>query len=159
QGHGPYPLTIDTLIVPLTWMPLWLAEALWFGLSLAALIGALWILDRAWKRTSIDAGAGHGIPFALRFVIVALILFVPLQSHFGYGQLDLVILLLCCLFMQAQLDGRDSQAALWLGSGIALKLTPTVFVVGLVARRKARVLLAIGAWILVWAVLVPTVAT
>src|SRR5262245_5438195 len=40
QNHGPYPLTIDTLIVPFTWMPLWLAEAIWYGLSLAALIGA-----------------------------------------------------------------------------------------------------------------------
>src|SRR5262249_47710438 len=158
QGHGPYPLTIDTLIVPLTWIPLWLAEALWFGLSLAALIGALWILERPWNRT-YPAGPERGIPFALRFVIVVFILFVPLQSHFGYGQLDLVILLMCCLFVRAQLSDRDGQAALWLGSGIALKLTPAVFVIGLVARRKGRVLLATGAWILVWAVLVPTLVS
>jgi hypothetical protein len=159
QNHGPYPLTIDTLIVPFTWMPLWLAEAIWFGLSLAALIGALSILDRLWARAGAEADKARGIPFAFRFATVALILFVPLQSHFGYGQLDLVILLLCCLFVRAQLMHRDGETALWLGGGIALKLTPTVFVVGLLARRKVLLLLAAGAWVLVWAVLVPTLAS
>src|SRR5262249_18584032 len=117
------------------------------------------ILDRLWKRADTDAVAAREIPFACRFAIVALILFVPLQSHFGYGQLDLVILLMCCLFVRAQLSDRGGKASLWLGTGIALKLTPSVLLVDLVARRKARVVLATGAWILVWAVLVPALVS
>ena len=140
-------------------MPLWLAEALWFGLSLAALVGALSILDRLWKRAGTNTSAAQKIPFAVRLVTVVVILYVPLPSHFGYGPLDLVILLMCCLFVRAQLSDRDGRAALWLGGGIALKLTPSVFVVNLVARRKTRVLLATGVWILVWAVLLPTLAS
>ena len=84
---------------------------------------------------------------------------MPLQSHFGYGQLNLVILLLCCLFVRALLDHRTGQAALWLGSGIALKLTPGVFIVDLAAKRKIRILLLTGVWILVWAVLVPSLVS
>src|SRR5262245_48381 len=45
QGHGPYPLTIDVLVIPLTGIPLGLAQILWFVLSVAALIGSLMILD------------------------------------------------------------------------------------------------------------------
>src|SRR5262245_1353559 len=141
QGHGPYPLTIDTLIIPMTWLPLWLADVIWFGLSLAALIGALLILDRLWARSAADTSATQRIPFAVRFAIVALVLFVPLQSHFGFGQLDLLILLVSCLFVQAQSSNRDGQAAMWLGCGIALKLTPSVLLVDLVARRRIRTLL------------------
>jgi hypothetical protein len=159
QNHGPYPLTIDTLILPWTWIPLWLAEALWFGLSFAALLGALAILDRSWRRTTTGAGVTQEIPFAVRVAAVTLVLFVPLQSHFGYGQLDLVILLTCCLFLQALLEHRKGQAAFWLGSGIALKLTPGVFMVDLAAKRKIRLLLVTGAWILVWAVLVPSLVS
>ena len=33
QGHGPYPLTIDVLVIPLTWLPLGLAQSLWFALA------------------------------------------------------------------------------------------------------------------------------
>jgi hypothetical protein len=159
QNHGPYPLTIDTLILPLTWIPLWLAEALWFGLSLAALLGALAILDRSWKRTTTDANLIGEIPFVVRLAIVTLVLYVPLQNHFGYGQLDLVVLLTCCLFVRALLDDRPGQAALWLASGIALKLTPSLFIVDLVAKRRARILLLTGAWILVWAVAVPSLVS
>jgi hypothetical protein len=156
QNHGPYPLTIDTLIIPLTWIPLWLAEAVWFGLSLVALLGALAILDQSWKRTTPRVSVTQEIPFAVRVATVTLVLYVPLQSHFGYGQLDLVILLLCCLFVRALLDHRNGQGALWLGSGIALKLTPSVFIVDLAAKRRVRILLLTGVWILVWAVLVPS---
>jgi hypothetical protein len=40
QGHGPYPLTIDVLAIPLTWIPLVLAQTLWFALSVGALVAS-----------------------------------------------------------------------------------------------------------------------
>ena len=156
QNHGPYPLTIDALILPFTWIPLWLAETIWFGLSLAAFLGALVVLDGSWQHTIPDSGLTPQIPFAVRAAAVTLVLFVPLQSHFGYGQLDLIIVLTCCLFVRALLDDRSDRAAFWLGSGIALKLTPAVFLVDLVAKRKVRLLLLAGVWIVAWAVLVPS---
>jgi len=159
QNHGPYPLTIDALILPFTGIPLWLAETIWFGLSLAAFLGALAVLDQSWQRATADAGVTPEIPFAVRVAMVTLVLFVPLQSHFGYGQLDLIILLTCCLFVRALLDHRRGGAAFWLGSGIALKLTPAVFLVDLAARRKVRLLLLTALWILVGAVLVPSLVS
>jgi alpha-1,2-mannosyltransferase len=159
QGHGPYPLTVDALITPLTWVPLWAAEAIWFGISLAALVCALAILDRAWEGAGRDGSLTLRISFAVRLAALVLVLFVPLQSHFSFGQLDLVILLVCCLFVAAQAGGREGSASMWLGGGIALKLTPSVFVVDLVAGRRIRALLLTGAWILVWALLVPTLVS
>jgi hypothetical protein len=156
QNHGPYPLTIDALILPLTWIPLWLAETIWFGLSLAAFLGALATIDRSWQCSTADTGWTPEIPFAVRVATVTIVLFVPLQSHFGYGQLDLIVLLTCCLFVRALLDDRSGRAAFWLGGGIALKLTPAVFLGDLVSKRKFRLLLLAGVWILVWAVLVPS---
>jgi hypothetical protein len=73
QGHGPYPLTIDVLVIPLTWMPLGLAQSLWFALSLAALVGALLDLDGLWRQAR--GGAADpvlAVPFEVRLAALAL---------------------------------------------------------------------------------------
>lgn len=159
QGHGPYPLTVDVLVIPLTWLPLWVAEAVWFTLSAAALLGALAILDGLWIRAVPAAPVTRRVPFSVRLAAVVAIFFVPLQSHFTFGQLNLMILLVCCLYLRAQLDGREDQAAMWLGGGIALKLIPGVFLAGLVATRKVRTLLVTGAWTIALAVAVPALVS
>src|SRR5439155_8139780 len=48
QGFSLYPLTIATLLVPLTWLPVAVAQFGWFALNVAALVGALGTLDRLW---------------------------------------------------------------------------------------------------------------
>jgi hypothetical protein len=73
--------------------------------------------------------------------------------------MDLVVLWLCCLFFRADLAGRGLAASIWLGGAIAMKLTPTVFVVNLVGRRLyRRVVLTLG-WVIVWAVGLPALAS
>ena len=158
QGHGPYPLTVDTLFIPLTWVPLWLAEAIWFGLNVLALVGALLILERLWRRTGATSAA-LAVPFVVRLAAIMLVMLVPLQSHFSFGQLDLLVLLVCCLFLAGEVGGRDGEASLWLGAGIALKLTPSVFVVDLAARRRIRLLALAVAWAIAWAVLAPALVS
>ena len=78
------------------------------------------------------------------------------QSHFGYGQLDLVILLMCCLFVRAQLRDQTARRPVIRG-GIAQPRRACWW--STLARRKVRVLLATGVWILVWAVLLPTLVS
>ena len=73
QGHGPYPLTIDALVVPLTWLPLGLAQSLWFVLTLGALVGCLLVLDALWRQTRGGArDPVFAVPFEVRLAILAL---------------------------------------------------------------------------------------
>src|SRR5262249_31061927 len=73
-----------------------------------------------------------------RLAAVVVGLFVPLQNHLSYGQQDLMVLLACCLFLEAQLCCRESIAAIWLAGAIALKMMPSVLAVDLAASRKYR---------------------
>jgi alpha-1,2-mannosyltransferase len=159
QGHGPYPLTIDVLVIPLTWIPLGLAQTLWFLLSIAALVGALLILDRLWRRGPGDGGPVLLVPFVVRLAALALVLFIPLQNHLRYGQLNLLLLGLCALFLALQLREREHAGAVSLGSAVALKLTPAVFLLYLGRARRYRAAALAVAWTLLLAVGLPALIT
>jgi alpha-1,2-mannosyltransferase len=159
QGHGPYPLTIDTLVIPLTWMPLGLAQSLWFALTVAALVGSLVILDRLWWEAKGGVDPVLAVPFEVRLTALVLIMFIPLQNHLRYGQLDLLLLCLCSLFLALHLHKRGHAAAASLGGAIALKLTPALFLLYLVRGRWYRTAgLAIG-WTLLLAVALPALVS
>lgn len=160
QGHGPYPLTIDTLVIPLTWVPLGLAQGLWFALSIAALVGSLLMLDRLWRQARGGAaGPVLAVPFEVRLAALALVLFIPLQNHLRYGQLNLLLLGLCALFLALHLRGRRHAAAAALGAAVALKLTPAMFLLYLGRGRWYRAAaLAVG-WALLLAVGLPALVS
>jgi hypothetical protein len=156
QGHGPYPLTVDVLVIPLTWIPLGLAQSLWFLLSVAALVGALRILDGLWRRAGAgDAGPALAVPFEVRLAALTVVLFIPLQNHVRYGQLNLLLLCLSTLFLDFHLRRRAHAAAASLGTAIALKLTPAVFLLYLARARRYRTALAAIGWTLLVAVALP----
>jgi Glycosyltransferase family 87 len=155
QGPRPDLLMIDTLAIPLTWVPEWLAQAMWFGANVAALVGSLLILDRLWPRGGAEANPILAIPFPVRLLVIALAILVPLQSHMMLGQVNLVLLLLCCLFLRAHVAGRPIAASLALGGAIALKLTPAVFLVALARERRYCTLVLVAGSVIVWAVVFP----
>jgi hypothetical protein len=161
QGHGPYPLTIEVLVIPLTWLPLGLAQSLWFVLSVATLVGSLLILDRLWRRARGGADPILIVPFEVRLAGLALALFIPFQNHLRYGQLNLLLLCLCSLFLAFHLRQRGPAAAASLGAAIALKLTPAVFLLYLARGgregrgRSYRTALGAIAWTLLLAVGLP----
>jgi hypothetical protein len=156
QGHGPYPLTIDALVVPLTWLPLGLAQSLWFALTVGSLVGCLLVLDALWRRAR--GGAGDpvlAVPFEVRLALLALALFIPFQNHLRYGQVNLLLLCLTSLFLAFHVRGRGLAAAAALGSAIALKLTPAVLLLYLGRGRWFRTALGAVAWTLLLAVGLP----
>ena len=158
QGHGPYPLTVDVLVIPLTWIPLGLAQSLWFLLSVAALVGSLLILDRLW-RDAAGGGPVVDVPFVVRLAGLGLVLFIPFQNHFRYGQLNLLLLWLCALFLTLLLREREQGGAAALGAAIALKLTPAVFLLHLGRGRRYRTAALAAAWTLLLAVGLPRLIT
>src|SRR5262249_61196729 len=133
----------------------WLAQAIWFGVNVAALLGSLVVVDKLWREAEPRENALLRLPFAVRLAAVALALLVPLQSHLTRGQVNLVVLWCCCHFLRAHLAERKVTAAGWLGGAIALKLTPLVFVVGLARERRYRTLALTVVSTLVWAVGLP----
>lgn len=156
QGHGPYPLTIDALVVPLTWLPLGLAQSLWFALTLGALVGCLLVLDALWRQARSGAmDPVFAVPFEVRLAVLALALFIPFQNHLRYGQVNLLLLCLTSLFLAFHLRCRGLAAAAALGSAIALKLTPAVFLLYLGRGRSYRTALGVIGWTLLLAVGLP----
>src|SRR5205814_956249 len=73
----------------------------------------------------------------------------PLWCLLYIGQLELVILTLALLGWRCAAAGRDGRAGSWLGLAVVLKLYPVVLLVPFAARRRARLLLAAGAVIVV----------
>ncbi len=160
QGHGPYPLTIDVLVIPLTWIPLGLAQSLWFALSVAALVGTLLVLDGLWREARRgEADPVLAVPFEVRLALLTLALFIPLQNHLRYGQVNLLLLCLSTVFLAFHLRGRRCAAAASLGGAIALKLTPAVFLVYLGRGRWYRTAVGAIGWTLLLAVAVPALVS
>jgi hypothetical protein len=152
QGHGPYPLTIDALVVPLTWLPLGLAQSLWFALTLGALMGCLLVFDALWRQAR---GGARDPVLEVRLAVLALALFIPFQNHLRYGQVNLLLLCLTSLFLAFHLRCHGLAAAAALGSAIALKLTPAVFLLYLGRGRSYRMALGVIGWTLLLAVGLP----
>jgi hypothetical protein len=160
QGHGPYPLTIDVLVMPLLWIPLGLAQSLWFALSAAALVGSLRVLDGLWRQArGAAADAALAVPFEVRLALLALALFIPLQNHLRYGQVNLLLLCLSTLFLANHCRGRGAAAAAWLGGAIALKLTPAVFLLYLARGGRYRAAAGALGWTLLLAVGLPALVS
>jgi len=86
-------------------------------------------------------------------------LFYPLHRHLKLGQVDLIVLFMSCRFLDADVLGRGRSAGMWLGSAIAVKLTPLVFTVPLIRARKGRILLYTLASVLVGALALPFLAS
>jgi hypothetical protein len=155
QGFADYPLTIAAVVLPLTWLPAWLAQLVWFAVNVAALVGSLVILDRLWAGMGDDRGLTWRIPFGVRLAGLVLVLLIPLRKHLYLGQVSLVVLGLCCLFLRAHLADRRLTASMWLGAAIALKLTPLLLLVSLLRQRQLRMLWLTLGWVIVWAVVLP----
>ena len=159
QGFNKYPLTIATLLVPLTWLPVTVAQFGWFALNVTALVGALSTLDRLWVPEAGARDVRRHLPFVVRLVVVAVALFYPLHRHLKLGQVDLIVLFMCCRFLHADLARRGRAAGMWLGSAIAVKLTPVIFSVPLIRARKWRILLYTGVFVIVGTLALPFLAS
>src|SRR5262249_58253160 len=113
----------------------------WWGETPAALGGRVLMGGGLGPRHSAQPSVTATIPALIRLTVVVVALVTPFQSHFTLGQMDLITLCLCCLFCHADIAGRRTEASMWLGGAIAMKLTPLVFVPSLIRRRQYRLLI------------------
>lgn len=135
-GDSPYGFTYPpfaaVLVLPMALLPSAVAATLHTGLNLAVLAGVTWWLVAPVARR-------HGRPVVLAVAIALPVAFVlePVRETLGYGQVNLLLAALVLADVAALRRG-----ARWAGVGIglaaAVKLTPALFVVYLVAARRWR---------------------
>jgi alpha-1,2-mannosyltransferase len=144
-----YPLFLCVVLAPLSVLPSPALDVAWFALGVAALGASAWmVLRRAAPRLS---PADTVVPLAATFVVLAGVV----QNNLLNGQVNPLVLLACVLFLAEYLRGRRVSAALLLGAAIALKLTPVVLVVYLLARREWLTVMLAGLATLVFAAALP----
>jgi alpha-1,2-mannosyltransferase len=122
-----YPPLFAILLLPLSFLPVAAAPAVWLIATHAALATAFWLVFRrlAASRT------------VTLLAIAVTLAFYPLWAEGSQAQANLPILLLVTLGIAGVGEGKQ-RSAIWLGLAAALKLTPALLLVWLVWERRFR---------------------
>jgi hypothetical protein len=140
QGENPYtvstpfayiyPLLLAFLLIPLSLIPYWLANFLWFSLSVGSLIWAFLVLAHM-----------SGKPFNIvPGVILFVLMFSPIQNNLRNGQVNFLVLACCVMFLRSMTTDSRLSSIAWLGTAIALKLLPATLFLFLFIRKEYSVI-------------------
>ena len=139
-----YPPLAAIMFAPLGWLPLPAASAAMAGVTLAVLIAAMTVVLgglAVWPQSSAAPEPAwlRRCWLATAIVVVAVVFFEPIQSNFGFGQVNVVLMTLVI----ADCVPRHTfwPRGLLLGLAIALKLTPAVFLLYFLLRRDGWAIL------------------
>jgi hypothetical protein len=136
----PFPPPTVFLLAPIAWLSALNALRLWtlinvgLGAYSIRLLALLTHRDWRWCGTIVLL-SGHAI-----------------INNFKFGQAYIALMATIILFVVDLARGKGSRSALWLGTGIALKYFPAVYVPLLVLRKQWRViagagLVVVGLWL------------
>lgn len=146
----PNPPIMAIILKPFHDLPPRLGASLWFAfkaiLALAAILGVLRLLDANPPLAPM--------PLVGKVLAIALCL-RPMAGDLVHGNVNLLILFLIVATLLALLHGRDGLAGLFLGLGIACKLTPALFLVYFLWKRAWGVLLGATASLGLFVLLIP----
>jgi hypothetical protein len=132
-----YPPTIADLVVPLTYLGPARSLLVWNLLNLFALVFAVHLLARLLEIHSL----------ALRILLfVTALLFRPTIDCIFWGQLPIFLLFLLTAGFVFYKRQRPWSAAFLFALAVAIKLTPLIVIVALLAWRDWKTLRAIVAW-------------
>jgi hypothetical protein len=137
-------------MAPLALLPYELAAVVWQAGSFAVLV---WI-TRALVR--IVRADGLSAPAWLAWAPLVCVLRLA-DSNFGNGQVNLFVLGVVLLGIQAWIEHRPRGAGAWIGLAAALKLLPAFLGIVLLVRRSWRACALLAATALACALLVPIV--
>lgn len=128
-----YPPFFALVMLPFAVMPLWLRDLVWYGVTLAATIGAF-RLSESLARKALPAPLDNAELFWLR--ILALLLSAKvILAVFENQAYDALVLVAILLGLVALRDGRAFAAGVGLALAAALKATPLIFLPYLVWKR------------------------
>jgi alpha-1,2-mannosyltransferase len=127
-----YPLFACVVMAPFALLPYWLSNAVWFLVNLGSFYLALDLL----------CGLTGTPPRERRFLaaVVFLLMLPVVQNSLLNGQINLLLLLLCVLFLHSETQGLSLPAGAALAAAVALKIVPGILLLFLLARRSWRTL-------------------
>ncbi len=124
-----YPPIFALVFAPLTWLTFVPALMTWRVINLLLLIAAAGLLLRTYR-----ARLRSWLGLALLLLLFSL---RPLADTLGYGQVDLLLLLLLTAALQAVARRRDLALGAWIGAAAALKLYPA-YLLGFALLQAGR---------------------
>ena len=128
-----YPPFFALVMLPFAIMPLWLRDFVWYGVTLAAMIGAFKLAESL-ARKALPAPLDNAELFWLR--ILALLLSAKvILAVFENQAYDALVLVAVVLGLAALRDGRALAAGIGLALAAALKATPLIFLPYLLWKR------------------------
>lgn len=130
-----YPLFLAFVLVPLAMVPYWLANIVWFILSISGLLLSCIVLIRT-AQSEIRTHLGRHL--AVPGMLIFLVALSPIQNNLLNGQVNLLVLMCCTMFFVSFTRNRVTAGALWLAAAIALKVLPAVLLGFLLIRRRLR---------------------
>jgi hypothetical protein len=132
-----YPPTLADLVVPLTYLGPAGALAVWNSLNLSALLISVILLAQLLEI--------HSVTSRVLLYVIAL-LFRPAIDCIFWGQVPIFLLVLLTAGFVFYKEGRHWSAAFLFAMAIAIKLTPLIVIVPLLAWRDWKTLRAIATW-------------
>ena len=133
-----YPPFAAVLMLPLAVVPLGLAQVLSVAANAAAVTGTTW-----WLADRVAPRHGWSTWRATACAVPLVCLLEPVRDTVGFGQVNLLLVALVLLDVEALRRG-SRWAGVGVGLAAAVKLTPAVFVVLLLAVRPRAALNAVA---------------
>ena len=148
-----YPLTLATILIPLTAVPYWFAITIWFVIGVVSLSAFVLVVTRTGACYLNQRSVAELVPW---LGVLYLLLLEPIQANFLNGQANLLSLGLLALFLFGYARGSSSLTALGLAAAVAIKLVPAVLLFFLIVERRI-VMAGLVAFITVMLMLAPAV--
>src|SRR5690606_14273849 len=140
QHHYKYFPANAILLQPFTWINIYVAQGIWFALSLGLVIWAFAALRAMLRPTKL--------PWWVYFITVA-VSFRLITMNLRLGQWNTSVFCLSIIGLR-YLHARRWWGGVLLGLAITLKFMPAIFLAYLAARRRWRDLLVTCAAVLFW---------
>ncbi|UCG62109.1 MAG: DUF2029 domain-containing protein [Candidatus Zixiibacteriota bacterium] len=130
-----YPMFLALVLIPLSVIPYWLANLIWYAVNVASLLGSIVVVVRLSSNSLLTDWKGK----FLTPVVLSLLLLLPvIQNNLLNGQANFLVLFLCVLTLKYYRESRVVPASICLALASAIKLVPLFLILFLVLRREFR---------------------
>lgn len=126
-----YPLFLTVIIAPLAYAPYWLVNGIFLLLNISGLAAIYFLMISMFSREKIKP-AVHFIPM----LVLTIILFDIIQNNLLNGQINIIVLFLTVLFLYFYQKKKKYLSSALLAAAISIKLTPLIFFIFLIKRRR-----------------------
>jgi hypothetical protein len=144
-----YPLFLCVALIPLALLPYWLAVFIWFIANLTALFFTAKRLLNLYKPDITGKG------FTLLFCFSFLLLFGIISNNFLNGQINILVLFLCTLFLWCYLQDKKLIGSWFLAAAVVIKLTPAILFVYLFFKKDFKTIFLVLLQCLILALALP----